>query len=81
MSTTITRRLVRQTAARDPRTGKPIMVELGPIHFYLWAKGDRKKYRVSWNQAWLQGARNKAEEEKRARAEERAARRQARRGQ
>jgi hypothetical protein len=76
------RAIVRQTAERDHRTGKPLLVrlELGGHLVRVKVKGERRWYTVTVSQLWMLGAKNRAAEIRQQKAEARAARRTLRKG-
>jgi hypothetical protein len=71
MATVLNRRVVRETADRDPGWHRPIMIELaeGGRFVHVWQKGRRSKYIVTYAQIWRLGyqaelARIRAEKQK-----------------
>jgi|GEM_PF-4876082 len=79
MATKLHRHVVRETTARDNRTGKPLMVELveGGRLIRLWPKGCRRRYTVTVDQVYVQGWKNQAAQERAERATRRARKRTA----
>lgn len=67
------RRVVREMAEVDSRTGQPIVLilEEGGRLVKVRAKGTRTTYTITVKEIWLQGAKNAAAELKRLKLEKR----------
>ena len=76
----VTRRVTRETAEVDGRTGQPVIVSLEPGGrlIRLRAKGSRTYYTVTIRQAWVMGAHNAAQDLKRRKSEAKEQRKQER---
>ena len=82
MATKLTRAVVRETSEIDHRTRKPYIIKLeeGGKLVKLKVKGERSWYTVTVRQLVVLGGRNKVEEERRLKAERRAAKKAEREG-
>jgi hypothetical protein len=60
----LTRPVVRETAERDHRTGKPLIIRLeeGGHLIRMKVKGERRWYTVRLAEVWFLGAKNRAAE-------------------
>lgn len=54
MPTKLTRRVVRETNAVDPSYGRRLVIELaeGGNFVYVWQKGRRRKYPITYVEIW-----------------------------
>ena len=79
MATKLDRPVVRETSERDHRTGKPLIIKLeaGGKLVKLKVKGERSWYTVTIKQILVMGAQNLVAEQRRLKAEAKAAKKKA----